>query len=104
MFESTQAKILAILFAIEILVAAIMIGVRAKLGALIAIPIYLLIVIPLTLLSVFDQDCVVVGGCNIWAWVRFAFFAIGAVAATIAMIVVAVKGKKDNKAVEKEKK
>jgi hypothetical protein len=73
MFVSTQARILALIAVIEVIVAFV--AALRSMGtawAIISFGVSVLIL----LILILDQDCVVTGGCNVWAWVKLVFVSI----------------------------
>lgn len=89
-FDTTQAKLMAGILLVEILLASVLIGVQKRLAAFWMIPLYLVLMVPISLLAVYDQNCLVVGGCNIWSWVRIGFFILNAVFMLVMFIMVLV--------------
>jgi hypothetical protein len=93
MFESVQAKILGLTAALALLMSFISSVVSD--GAIAAILSFGMSILML-LLIIFDTNCVVIGGCNVWGWIKFAFselfLVIGIVVAIVAL---ASKKKKD---------
>ena len=86
MFESIQAKILAVILVIEMLAISISIAMSSGLYAFAFIPLYLLFAIPVSLLYVFNQNCLVIGGCRIWSWIRL-FIIIATLLAAMSIVI-----------------
>lgn len=97
MFESLQAKILAVSAAVA-LVTAFISAVKAD-GVLVAFVAFF-IGLAILLLNVFDVNCVILGGCNIWGWIKFALLEILIVVAIIATIAELAKKKEEEKKTE----
>lgn len=66
MFVSIQAKILTITALITLVVSFIL---SLRTNGIFAIVSFVFGVLVM-LLAILDQDCVVLGGCNTWAWVK----------------------------------
>lgn len=67
MLESAAAKTLAIIGTIAIVLLTVMSGIND--GAISALSVALIFSLTL-LITVFDVDCVIIGSCNIWGWVK----------------------------------
>ena len=80
MFESLQAKILAVAAAISVVLSVIatLFGKNRikEMKDYFMLPFVVLINVLVLLLIIFDTNCVIIGGCNVWGWFKFAFFAI----------------------------
>lgn len=85
MLESPQAKIMGGILLLEVIIMSIIIGTTSSGMGMLAIPLYLLVAVPVSLLMVFDQNCVVIGGCNIWGWIRLFLFVLSVLFAVIAI-------------------
>lgn len=68
MFQSKQAISLSVVFVIVIL-AFIILSIIQKTFKGMDIVWYVLILL-YGLLVVYDTDCLVIGGCNVWSWIR----------------------------------
>jgi hypothetical protein len=68
MLETIQAKILAV-STVFLLVTSCVYAFKET-GAITAIIGFIFGILTILVL-VLDQNCVVIGGCNIWAWVKF---------------------------------
>jgi predicted membrane protein len=105
MFElSTQAMTVFWTLLIGLIISLITFGV---LGGLVGILIGLAVTIislPFLALAVYDLNCIVVGQCTIWAWVRTFFAILGVVVAIIACIMMMIYGKKEEPKKEEPKK
>lgn len=85
MFLSTQARILAIIALIELILSFVAaIRTMAVSWAIIAFGVGVVVM----LIIIMDQDCTVVGG-----WVKFAFTTMFLVLSTVMAITLIVKGK-----------
>jgi hypothetical protein len=47
------------------------------------------------LITLFDQDCVVIGGCHIWGWIKMLMFAFALIVSTAVTVYVARVMKKE---------
>lgn len=92
MFQSTQAKILA-LFAIIDLIVSFVAAVRTS--SVVYAIISFLIGIVFMLIIIMDQDCVVIGGCNVWGWIKMVLGCIFLGISIIFALLIAIKGNKD---------
>lgn len=99
MIRSTQAKILA-LFVIIDLIASFIAALRTSTVVYAMISFFIGIVV--FLIMILDQDCVVIGGCNIWGWVKMVITCIFLGIGILIAVVTAVKGKTIDMAETKE--
>jgi len=84
MFESTAAKILAV---IEVLALILMlIGVSVKISVALGFILFI-ISLPLALLYVYDVNCTFTGQCDVWGWIKTILASLYYVFVIIAIIV-----------------
>lgn len=83
MFDTTQETVLAVIGALSVLIGFIVSAVKVGvLGSFIG----LLFSIPFLLLSLFNIRCLILGGCNIWAWILTALIGLFSVVGIFSVV------------------
>lgn len=107
MFESAQAKTAAIMGGLALILISIVVGVgitkggaaSSVVGMFIAFLVFIL-GLPLTILTIFDINCAVVGQCNIWSWIKTVIVGFYTISVILMVIMVAVVAKKTDHVIE----
>lgn len=99
MIESLQAKIVAGTSVVILLVsiANIIMSAIKNQGSVVAGIIGLIVSIIYLFIIVLDQNCVVIGGCNVWGWVKLVLTEIWLILMLVAVVgalVLVSKGEK----------
>ena len=104
MFETVQSK-LVFAFALILLILDV-IGGYFMYGKMMGSLVLLLIVvigIPLALLFAYDINCLVVGNCNVWSWIRTILYLVFVIISIVAIIqLMASQGKQQHKEEDKK--
>jgi len=103
MFETIQSKLVfafaMILLALDVIGGYFMYG--QKMGNIVLL-IVVLLGIPLALLFAYDINCLVVGNCNLWSWIRTVLYLLVVVLSIVVTVLSLVRKDKSNEKKEKK--
>jgi len=103
MFETIQSK-LVFAFAMILLVLDVIGGyfMYGRTMGSIVLLIVVLLGIPLALLFAYDINCLVVGNCNLWSWIRTVLYLLVVVLSIVVTVLSLVRKDKANEKKEKK--
>jgi membrane protein implicated in regulation of membrane protease activity len=103
MFETIQSK-LVFAFAMILLVLDVIGGyfMYGRTMGSIVLLIVVLLGIPLALLFAYDINCLVVGNCNLWSWIRSILYLLVVVLSIVVTVLSLVRKDKANEKKEKK--
>jgi predicted tellurium resistance membrane protein TerC len=103
MFETIQSKLVfafaLILLLLDVVGGYVMYG--KKMGNLMLL-LVVLIGVPLALLFAYDINCLVVGNCNVWSWIRTLLYVVFSVISVVVIVQLMVRQQKKEEKKEEE--